>query len=394
MLRLSQFRVSRLAALAAPAFLLADPGAATGQLSETHTLTADAAAVYNLVGEVRVLPSRGSRIEVSVVRAGRDAADLQVERSREGEWEAVRVLYPDDRIVFAPFGRASRAQWTTSETGGFRDLVPRGSRQITIVGSGRGLSAHADITVHLPPGKRLQVHQAAGRVELENVEGDIGVTVRAGSVRGTRIDGPLRVEGRSGSVRLDGVRGDLRVDTRSGSIQARGIRGERLQLAARSGSIEASDVSFAQADLSARSGRIRVEGAQGGRLAMETRSGRIQADDVEAGEVTLVSRSGGAAVRGLAAGALRAESRSGSLELDLVRQTASGRVVTRSGRVTLQVPRGFAAELDLESRGRIQVDAPASAVDQTRDRFRGRLGDGGTPFEVRARSGAIRVREG
>lgn len=370
----------------------ASPAAA--QLSQTHTLDADAVSIRNLVGDVRVVRASGSRIEVSVVRAGPDADELEVETRREGDRDVVRVLYPDNRIVYRPFGRTSRSEWSTTDTGAYRDLVPRGSRNITISGSGRGVEAHAEITVRLPPGKRLEIQNAAGRVELEDVDGELDVQVRSASVDARLLRGPLTIEGRSGAVGVQGVHGDVRVRTRSGSIRAEGIRAELLELDARSGSIEASDLTFGRADLSARSGRIRVADAQGGRLSIETRSGRIQGGGVEAGEVRLTSRSGGADIRGLATGVLRAESRSGAVELELVRQLASGTIQTRSGRVALQVPRGFEAELVLESRGRIQVDASASAVEQSRDRFRGRLGDGGAPVHVRARSGTIRIREG
>lgn len=389
---------SRDAASAATAIVLlllfAAPAVGVGQLLERRTLTGDAVTVHNLVGEVRVVPTSGARAEVAVVRNGRDADDLRLEFRREGEWDAVRVIYPDSRIVYAPMGRLSRSEWSTTGDRVFADLVPSGSRRITIAGSGSGVRAQADITLHLPSGGRVAVHQAAGSVELENVDGEVLVTARTASVEARRIEGPVTVDGRSGRVRISGVQGDLRVGVRSGSVEAHGVRGDRIELTARSGSVEATDLTFEGADLGARSGRVRVEGARGGRLHVHTRSGRILGDEVEVDELLLDTRSGGAELRRLAAGTFRAESRSGAVDLDLVRQTASGRVQTRSGRITLRVPRGFGAELDLQSRGSIRVDAPSSVEEQTRDRFRGRLGAGGGPLEIRARSGGIRIVEG
>ena len=387
-------RAPTVTAAAALALLLLAPTAVQAQLSETHTLDADAASVRNLAGEVRVIPGSGSRIQVTVVRAGPDAGELSVEVRREGGQDVLRVLYPDDRIVYRPLGRLSRSEWRPGDRNPFTELVPGRSRRITVAGSGRGLEAHAEITVRLPAGRRLEIYHAVGGVHLENVDGELDVNVRSASVQAAGTSGPLRVDGRSGSVRIEEARGDLRVRTRSGAIRVHGIQGEVVELAARSGTVEAGDLSFARADLSARSGRVRLEGAQGGRLSMETRSGRVQGENVEVGEVLITSRSGGAQIRRLAAGTIRAEARSGSIDLDLIRQVATGRVSTRSGQVTVRVPHTFSAELDLESSGRIQVDVPAAAVDQSRNRFRGRLGDGGARMEIRNRSGGIRIVEG
>lgn len=388
MRNLTLVRTPLIAALFAP-LLFAAPS--QGQLTERHTFASDAVSIHNLAGEIRVVASTAPDIEVSVARGGSDAESLRIETSGDGAGETLRVHYPDARIVYPPMGRASRSQWSTSNDNPLSDLVPRGSREITVVGSGRGTEAHADITVHLPAGSRLSVHHGVGRVELENVEGDLDVNVRSASVSAEGIRGPVRVNGRSGAVRLLGVRGDLRARTRSGSIEAHDIRGETVRLAARSGSIQATDLEFERGELSARSGRIRVERARGERLTAETRSGRIEGSEVEAGDVGLTTRSGGARIWRLAAGTLRAESRSGDVDLELTRQVASTRVTARSGRVTLRVPPEFAAQLDLQSRGSIRVDVPVAAVQQTRDAFRGRIGDGGVPVEVRNRSGGIRV---
>jgi lia operon protein LiaG len=380
--------------IAATALLLVAPHSAAGQLLERQTLEGARVSVHNLVGELRVVPTPGSRAEVAVARSGADAEDLRVEIRREEEWDAVRIHYPDSRVVYGPMGRWSRSEWDIDGDRSFADLVPRGSRRITIAGSGSGVRAQADITVHLPAGGRLSVHQAVGSVELENVEGEFQVRVRTASVEARRIDGPLTVDARSGPVRVEEVRGDLRAEVRSGSVEASGVRGDLVRLASRSGSVAATDLTFERAELEARSGRVRVVGARGGRLAVHSRSGGIEGDDVEVGEVVLDARSGSIGIRRLAAGTLRAESRSGSVDLELVGQTASGWIQSRSGRITLVVPQGFGAELDVETRGSIRVDAPASAWEQTRDRFRGRLGEGGGPLEIRARSGGVRIQGG
>jgi DUF4097 and DUF4098 domain-containing protein YvlB len=382
------------AALAAPLLFLADPGAASGQLSERHILRGDAVAVHNLVGEVRVIPATGQNPEVSVLREGPDGAELRVETRSRGGAETLRVIYPDDRIVYPPMGRRSRARWSVTGNDVYAELLPARTRRVTISGSGRGTEAHADITIHLPPGKRLTVHQAVGSVALENVEGDLRIHTRSASVAARDTRGPLHIEARSGSVRIAGASGDADVTTRSGSVEARELRGDRLRVRARSGSIRTSNLEFAHAALGARSGTVRVDDARVVRLGVDTRSGGVRGEDVRTGDLEVSTRSGRVQLDRLQAGAFRMETRSGRVDLGLAAGFDSGRIRTRSGRVTMRAPADLAAELDLQSRGRIQVDVPARAAEQTRDRFRGRVGDGSASLEIRTRSGAIRLIEG
>lgn len=385
------------AALGASLLLLAEPSPVLGQQAEGHTLTGDAVAVHSLVGEVRVVPATGPNAEAAVVRRGPDAAELRVDIVRHDGWEALQVSYPDNRIVYPPLGR-TRIEWDWSLFGGdddvFRDLAPSLFGRITISGDGPGVEAHADITVHLPPGKRLSVHLAAGNVELENVEGDLRVRARAATVNSRDTRGPLHIEARSGSVRVAGATGDVDVTTRSGSIEASTLRGNELQLRSRSGSIQAAGLEFGRASIHSRSGSHRLDDARGERLEVSARSGNIRGAGVSAGDLDASTRSGDVELNQLSAAALRVNTRSGTVDLGLVTAFDSGRIETRSGEVTVRVPTAVAAELDLQSRSGIQVDVPAIfATDQGRDHFRGRLGEGGAPLEIRTRSGRIRVVE-
>ena len=94
---------------AVPAILLvAGLAPAPGSLAqETYRVDGGSVAIYNLAGEVEVVRGRGSQVEVDVSRGGADRARLRVEVGRVGDAEALRVIYPDDRVVYERMGRSS-----------------------------------------------------------------------------------------------------------------------------------------------------------------------------------------------------------------------------------------------------------------------------------------------
>lgn len=364
---------------------------AAGQLSERHTLGGDAIAIHNLIGDVRVVPARGDRVEVAVLREGPDGADLRIEVGPWGEWEAVRIHYPDARLVDPDMGRLSRMEWRPDRNDPLGSLVP-GSGTIRVSGSGRGVEAKAGITVQLPPGRRLSIHQALGSVELENVEGELDVRVRSARVRTRETRGSLHVEGRSGTVQVREAEGDLVVETRSGGITAERAAGGRVRLSARSGAVRASDITSDDASFTTRSGALRVEGARADRLRIESRSGSVRGEDLRVRGLQVESRSGRIGLHGISAGTLDVTGRSASVEIDVAEPFDRGRISTRSGRVLAYLPQSAGAELELRSSGRIEVDLPARAVERTRDRFTGVLGGGGSPLTIETRSGSILLR--
>ena len=79
------------------AVLLAIPAALPAQQPERYTIDESPAAVYNLVGNVRVEPGDGA-VTVQVTRAGVQASQLKVERGEIDGRSTLRVVYPSDRI--------------------------------------------------------------------------------------------------------------------------------------------------------------------------------------------------------------------------------------------------------------------------------------------------------
>src|SRR2546428_12336603 len=79
--------------------LLASPSRALPQ-SERHAASGDDVAIYNLAGVLRVEAGSGVDVIVEVTRGGRDAGKLRVEAGPLRGRGTLRVVYPDDDIVY------------------------------------------------------------------------------------------------------------------------------------------------------------------------------------------------------------------------------------------------------------------------------------------------------
>ena len=168
------------------------------------------------------------------------------------------------------------------------------------------------------------------------------VTTRDGSITVERIDGPLELRTDDGSVRVSETAGDLTVVTRDGSITLERVAG---RVDARTGD-----------------GGIRVTGAPSS-LLLETRDGSV---------------------------VVRAER-------DTVMQ-ADWSIRTGDGSVVVELPEGFAAELDAETQdGSVRSDLSVDGADvdprrESRRYLRGKLGPGGKVLKLRTNDGSIRLR--
>src|SRR5688572_14796306 len=149
----------------------------------------------------------GSAVVVEVTRSGADAGRLTVTRGDIDGHDALRVVYPGDRIVYERMGRGSRSQISVRPNGTFGGGLR--SRQVTIAGSGNGLRAYADVRVQVPAGRTLTVHQGVGDVNVSNVNGTLTVNTASAAVRAQGTQGRLTVDVGSGSVTLSNGQGDI-----------------------------------------------------------------------------------------------------------------------------------------------------------------------------------------
>src|SRR5512145_2201912 len=86
-------KVRYLAALAIAAPLLA-------QTPERHTLRGARVAIYDLVGDVRIVEGSGRDVVVEVTRQGSEASQLRIESGDIGVVPTLRVVFPFDRVRY------------------------------------------------------------------------------------------------------------------------------------------------------------------------------------------------------------------------------------------------------------------------------------------------------
>jgi len=160
------------------------------QQPERRTLAGGRVAIYNLAGVMRLERGTGSDVMVELTRGGPDAGKLQIATGPLRGRETLRVIYPDDEIVYRELGRGSNTTLHVRDDGTFNDHEDRGrgrrwsdeGRRVRIAGSGGGLEAHADVRIAIPAGKRVEVYLAVGQAFASNVDGDLRVDVAAANV--------------------------------------------------------------------------------------------------------------------------------------------------------------------------------------------------------------------
>ncbi len=319
---------------------------------ERHVLTGSQVTLWNLAGEVRVEAGTGADVVVELTRGGSDGRRLDVVASG-GE---LRVRYPSDEVVYRSGVGNGRGSTTVNvrSDGTFGGDWRGGGRRTTVRTSGSGLDAHANLVLRVPPGKRLEVNLALGRIEVVNVSGELRFDVAAAEVIARGTKGSLVVDAGSGSVRVEDAEGDLEVDTGSGSTTLLNVRGPRVVIDAGSGGLTARGVTTDRLSADIGSGSVSIEG--------------LSTDD------------------------LMVDTGSGSVRVELTKVPRRTNIDTGSGSVTLTLPAGANAELDLDtSSGGISSDFAVTMNEVRRRSLRGRIGEGGPIIRVSTGSGSVRV---
>lgn len=328
---------------------------------ERHVLRGNDVAVYNLVGSITVESGSGSDVEVEVTPRGPDAGRLRVESGRVRGREALRVLYPSDRIVFRDESRGnrwfgdSRTTISVNDDGTFGEGGDWRDGRVEIRSSGSGLEAHADVRVRVPRNRTISVFLGAGHASVTNVEGDITVDVSAASVttRGTR--GRLMLDTGSGDVSVTDAEGELTLDSGSGQVEVNGVRGEMVRLDTGSGAVRATGVT------------ARV-------LRVDTGSGRVSVRNVSSPDITL-------------------DTGSGSVEVLLTSDVEQLRIDSGSGGITVGIPESLGAMLSVETgSGGVEFDFPVTVTRRSRGRLTGQIGDGRGRIDIETGSGSVRLR--
>jgi lia operon protein LiaG len=344
-------RPLRGAALAA--FLL--PALAHAQ-TERFTLDGPEVAVYNLVGTLKVEGGTGDKVLVEVTRGGRDAQRLTIQTGDVRGRPALRIRYPEDRIVYPRMGDNSRSTFSVSDDGTFGEEGRRGwdGRRVEVRSSGSGLEAYADVRIVVPRGKAIFLRHGMGETTIDNVDGRLNVSVAASRVRASHIRGAMTLDTGSGGVEVTDMTGDLVLDTGSGGAMLDGVRGGKLNLDIGSGSLRGRSIDVRELVADVGSGGIRLSGVKTPRLHLETGSG---GSDVE-----------------------------------LLGPVEEVQIEAGSGGVTLRLPATLGATVDIETgSGGIDTDFEVKVQRMERHALRGTVGDGRGRVKIEAGSGTVRL---
>jgi hypothetical protein len=328
---------------------------------ETFRLAGRSVAIYNLAGTVTVSTGSGSDVIVTVRRMGADSDRLDIEAgsvdTRRQNWntiEALRVIYPSDRVRYD--GMRGQTQMRVRDDGTFwgGGRSDRG-RRVEISDRGDGLEASADLRIEVPRGKRVLVALGAGIIEATNVSGDLYLDTGSGSISTAGTTGVLNLDTGSGDVSVDGADGDVNIDTGSGDVTVRSVRGPDLNV--------------------------------------DTGSGEVRVDGVEATEINIDTGSGDVTVLGARTSDVQVDTGSGDVEVVLMSGSARFNVDTGSGDVTIAVPADYAGSVSLEmGSGDIVTDIPITVTRRDEDEIRGEIGTGGSGrIAVETGSGSIRL---
>lgn len=359
-------------ALAVSALLIAS-GRADAQ-TERRVLSGDRVAIYNLAGKLRVESGDGSDVVVEVMRGGRDGDRLRLEQGTIRGYEALRIVYPTDRIVYPELGRNNRSTITVRDDGTWGNELSRGERgdrgdrgdrdyrdrernQVEISSSGSGLEAYADLRVLVPRGQRIVIHNAAGDARITMVDADLAVEVASSTISAERTRGSLSLDTGSGSVSVTDAQGDIDLDTGSGGVT--------------------------------------ITGVKGGSLKMDTGSGSIRGGDIDVSDLKADVGSGGVHLERVRASRVNVDAGSGGTELELLSSIDQMKVEAGSGGVTIRLPASLSATVDLETgSGGIDTDFSVQVTKFEQHHIVGRIGDGRGQIKVESGSGAVRLLRG
>jgi DUF4097 and DUF4098 domain-containing protein YvlB len=336
--------------------------------TERHVLSGDRVAIYNLAGTLRVEAGRGSEVVVEVTRGGRDARRLQIEEGSIRGEDALRVIYPGDRVVYAALDRNDHTTISVRDDGTWGDDKEHGDREshdyssrerhrVEIASSGSGLEAYADLRVLVPRGQRITIHHAVGDARITMIDADLAVDVAQSDITAEGTRGRLSLDTGSGSVTVNDAQGDVNLDTGSGSVTVSGIKGQTLRMDTGSGSIHGGDVDVADLKADVGSGGVRLD---------RVRASRV---DVDAG--------------------------SGGTEIELLSPIEHLKVDAGSGGVTIRLPASLGAEVDIETgSGGIDTDFAVQVTKFEQRHMVGRIGDGHAQIRIESGSGSVRLLKG
>jgi lia operon protein LiaG len=337
--------------------IAAAPAAAQGNEPEReqYQVTGEKIAVYDLAGAATLEPATGPTVVVDVQRRGRDAGRLKVEQGVIDGVATLRVIYPDDHVVYDP----ANSKWNGSSTfdvgnDGTFDDRDGADRAVEVRSSGSGMEAWADLRILVPRGQQLALHLGVGEIRVSNVNGTLRFDGGPTNTTATGTSGSLAVDVRSGTIRVQQAKGDLRLETTSGNIEVNDARDGTVRLASGSGNLA-------------------VYGAAVPMIRFTTAAGTVDGVALDADNVNVATGSGG-------------------VNLDFDGSPSALTINAGSGSVTVALPSSYTASVDLDTMaGNLRVDFPLRITSQGPDQVAGIIGAGIGQLQVETGSGNINI---
>jgi hypothetical protein len=350
--------------------------------TERRSIGGRTVALYNVAGVVRVERGRSRDVEFEITRRGRDGGKLRIETGSVRGLPTLRVIYPDDDVVYRGdvdadrddrSGRSDRdrnrnwgSRWGSRTESSMNDDGTWGGdrgwgvgrRRVRVSRTGSGLEAWADIRVLVPEGQELKAYLLVGELRADDVNGDLTLDVASARVFTNRTRGVLNIDAGSGGVEVRDARGGrVSVDNGSGGVLLEGIDSDDCSVDTGSGGVTGTGVGCRRFNLDVGSGGVRL---------LESTMSEVS---IDAG--------------------------SGGIELDLRSSPRSLSIESGSGSVTLRVPDGYSASVDIETgSGSISTDFAVRTSRVERNALRGTIGDGRGRLRVETGSGSVRLRRG
>lgn len=246
------------------------------------------------------------------------------------------------------------------------------------VGSGK-LTAHVKRKSNVNPGKHgLSV---SFRIYAPvNLSTDL--TTSGGSIWLTNLSGDLSFVTSGGSLHLDRLGGKVSGTTSGGSIHLQDSKVDKLGLATSGGSIEAKD-SEGELELYTSGGSVKLDRLRG-RVKAATSGGSVNGSEISG--ALHASTSGGSVRLDKLSCSLEAATSGGNIDIAIRELTGLVRIGNSGGRVSLSLPKGAGADLDIQGET-IHTEGLAGFSGSTeKGTMTGKINGGGQPVSIHAKS--------
>lgn len=331
---------------------------------ETKSFSSGNFTLNNLIGKVEVRGHSGSDFQVKVDVQGRDGTRDNIKIKSDGD--SLSVVFPVNEsrdYVYPELGSGSRTSFNPSHReGSWLSKVLSGISgrdKIEVRGSGKGLEVWADVEVLVPRGGEVQVYLGVGRIEADDVDGDVLLDTASGGIQGKNLSGEIVMDTGSGHVQAESLSGKVVIDTGSGHVSLSRCDCEDLSVDTGSGHVELDDI-------------------RGRTLSIDTGSGHVEARRVEADSASI-------------------DTGSGSVTLELTRMGSGDfDIDTGSGGITLALPPNASADVEAETGSggiHFELDQEIRIRRKERDEVSFSVGGGGAHVRLDTGSGGIRIKE-